>query len=908
MNKKFLSAILFGALMVTSTGTFVSCKDYDDDIKGLQEQIDKLATKDDLKAQIATLQAGLTTAAKDASDAVTKATAAETAAKAAGDAAAAAKAAADKAVAEAKAEAIKAVQAEIEALKEEVNASTEASLAEMRKEVAEATKKVEDIIGKIADMVTSVELLSSWTTQNSEAWKFYVDFMTTIEKENVFSTGVTNAITFTKDKQVQTGDKILVRVSPTNAVLTPEMISLTNSKGQNLNDFITVQKVEKYNGLLSRATTSNTGLWEITVALNNYDEKAFDAVATTKVGDAVERVLFAVHVNNTLSTAATREVTSAYDLGLFWNEYQSANDLNFFVNEKNVAKIRNRYSKSDNGTATTYKELAWKGDAAVKATDLNSDGTPKATSNAVLATTDRRDGQPLYPAVQGKALTIALSTATDKVTAPKNIRAIYVVLDKANAVESAPSEVNAWDSYQYTGLNTVVEGTSTEITINGNNIIDDVVGFRVYAVNYDGTLVDPDGKAFYVKLGKEATAWSDVNTVITPSVDASIAVDMTESAKQAVTLTKLTGAYEATWTTDKKNDNVDELAFKAYFVDANGKLLFSTTGEHMYEYNTNIATVDFSKVAKIYTRPTAAKWYLYDDNKAYDGVFTVKNQDGFVLATLNISMTKTLPTTLPAGFSIKDKQVINGIYNCYMIADNWAAEKATEGSMPIENLIKFGDGVAKQYVVTFAESVENDKKLEDVNVNGASAIVVKKSFIDNTKEHATTIVYDYGQVSSEKNEDGNYKNVTINAATFKTVYCCFYKKEIHTWAWATTANLGVTKLPYSTELTYGTTYDVPTAAHIWGANGIDGVFTKALSNAYGNSLKIESAKLVSDATQAEDYFKVDFSKETGIFTAIKTDLGSNPKENVPSTLTIKCKDSYSHDVVIELKMTVKPRK
>ena len=38
MNKKFLSAILFGALMVSSTGTFVSCKDYDDDIDNLQEQ------------------------------------------------------------------------------------------------------------------------------------------------------------------------------------------------------------------------------------------------------------------------------------------------------------------------------------------------------------------------------------------------------------------------------------------------------------------------------------------------------------------------------------------------------------------------------------------------------------------------------------------------------------------------------------------------------------------------------------------------------------------------------------------------------------------------------------------------------------------------------------------------------
>ena len=50
MNKKFLSAILFGALMVSSTGTFVSCKDYDDDI----DRIDKELTE--VKSQIAALQ------------------------------------------------------------------------------------------------------------------------------------------------------------------------------------------------------------------------------------------------------------------------------------------------------------------------------------------------------------------------------------------------------------------------------------------------------------------------------------------------------------------------------------------------------------------------------------------------------------------------------------------------------------------------------------------------------------------------------------------------------------------------------------------------------------------------------------------------------------------------------------
>ena len=39
MNKKYLSVILFGALMLGTTGTFTSCKDYDDDITNLQEQI-----------------------------------------------------------------------------------------------------------------------------------------------------------------------------------------------------------------------------------------------------------------------------------------------------------------------------------------------------------------------------------------------------------------------------------------------------------------------------------------------------------------------------------------------------------------------------------------------------------------------------------------------------------------------------------------------------------------------------------------------------------------------------------------------------------------------------------------------------------------------------------------------------
>ena len=53
MRKKYLSALLFGALLFASAGTFTSCKDYDDDINNLQEQINTIASSlEDIKAQI----------------------------------------------------------------------------------------------------------------------------------------------------------------------------------------------------------------------------------------------------------------------------------------------------------------------------------------------------------------------------------------------------------------------------------------------------------------------------------------------------------------------------------------------------------------------------------------------------------------------------------------------------------------------------------------------------------------------------------------------------------------------------------------------------------------------------------------------------------------------------------------
>ena len=68
MKRKIFSALMFGALAVAST-TFTSCKDYDDDIKDLQTQIDAISpalesTKTALQQEISNLKSELQ--AKDA--------------------------------------------------------------------------------------------------------------------------------------------------------------------------------------------------------------------------------------------------------------------------------------------------------------------------------------------------------------------------------------------------------------------------------------------------------------------------------------------------------------------------------------------------------------------------------------------------------------------------------------------------------------------------------------------------------------------------------------------------------------------------------------------------------------------------------------------------------------------------
>ena len=83
MKKKIFSKLLMGAVLVASISSFVSCKDYDDDISNLQSQIDKAALKQTVSDLDTRLTAAADAAKKAADDAATAAAKAQSTADAA---------------------------------------------------------------------------------------------------------------------------------------------------------------------------------------------------------------------------------------------------------------------------------------------------------------------------------------------------------------------------------------------------------------------------------------------------------------------------------------------------------------------------------------------------------------------------------------------------------------------------------------------------------------------------------------------------------------------------------------------------------------------------------------------------------------------------------------------------------
>ena len=176
MNKKFLSAILFGALMVTSTGTFVSCKDYDDDIENLQGQVD---TNKSAISALESQLSSLTNAGAEAKAKAESALAAAEAAKAAGDEAKALAKAAEAAAEKAKEEAIAKTKEEVEIVKAMVE-SQKLSIEELSVVLAALSGEIEGISTGLSNLE---ELVAANGNEIAEAMADIVAVKTDLETQ-----------------------------------------------------------------------------------------------------------------------------------------------------------------------------------------------------------------------------------------------------------------------------------------------------------------------------------------------------------------------------------------------------------------------------------------------------------------------------------------------------------------------------------------------------------------------------------------------------------------------------------------------------------------------------------------------------------------------------------------------------
>lgn len=772
MKKKIFSASLLFALTLAATSTFVSCKDYDDDINGLQEQIDKLATKDELTSKISDMQAAIdqaktdltgqisaiqkvADAAQTSADAANKAVeelkasgaskseveaaqkAAEAAQKSADDAAkaladykatndeavkaattAAANAASEAAkanetlatltgdegaiakakaaaeAAQATADEAKAAAAKAQAAADEAKTAIDAlngekyaegttlsglaadiatikvqlgmgdatgqaiDLPALAKKVDEIDKALQAIIGDYSTMVTSVSLFYDATQGSVQTGVQPLAFVKVTEKENVFGADTDKPFEFKEGDTKTYEASLIIRVNPTTADLRKNTakIHLINSQGKELDDLVTCSKVDPYTELLTTRAAgdeANNGLWKVTFKLKDgFNPDDFESAV--KAGD--KQVLFAVAIKNTTESMDERRVISTYAVTLDAKEGDVApND--FYVSNMegqliSITDIHNRYTACEDKTPTTsVSELSWLDDTK-PGTKAITEGSNKNAVNRPVPAKDNRQTKNLLSAQVNKVINIKVAWDNTNNKPAQEIRGFYVTLDKAYALESAPSEWNAWRGYDYENVGVdgkqkahMFDGNEGQIMVKSDVSISDIIGFRVYAVNLDGTLLDPDGRSFYVVLGDAAGEGVIPSADILATVGTSDKVDVAEGMIPEGTL------YQKASETAKPQPVADVNALKWVANDSNPK--YGNNGSANADQTSPVfkvnyldkdgkTTTDVTKIVNVtLTMDDVTK---YVDGATYSQTCNIYDKNGVLVKTLTATATKVMPT------------------------------------------------------------------------------------------------------------------------------------------------------------------------------------------------------------------------------------------------------------------------
>ena len=786
--------------------------------------------------------------------------------------------------------------------------------------VTNIEKQLKDIIGEYTTMVTEVSLVGSflnngklnsnivgkWDPTTGWSDAIALQFMSgevkkdyTFGKDEKDNTGakmnVADQQKFVKNTPFNDKKELLVRVNPTNALITKDMVKLVNSQGNDLDGVLEIEDVKQYTDLLTRAS-KNTGLWKITV-------KVKEGVPTSKIeqlSNKGKEILFAVAIKNTKTqeNADDRYVASTYDITV-----PKAKEFTPATNIDDV-QLWSVSTMTDKG--------------AIKL----SDAKPTTSYVAPVGTTAKK----VVRAKSNEDIMIDFSAYGGKV------QYFYVVRDDNNTdKKSDASELNAWNSYQYDGsaygkvvaVDPQHPGT-LKINIGGKSNADDEIGFRVFAINYDGTLATSptSGQSFVVYVGDQqntATVGGELHATKALGNDTGW-LPLTGTLKDQ---TSGADALPTTWTTKVGGTN---LTFSvAYAKDAKGG------NPSKYSDIKYIKFTLTSSLPQNAAAGTAASILYWKDNLKAEGKITTLNSKKLVENEINVSLTKVLPTVESTialmGYKWKAAQKDNGKYTAYVYptGEDWTSATATTG---FKNMTQAINGLKAGTEFTVEGIVWNNdtKKYSDAGTFTTTpwGVTVNKALIDGTTEHKTTIAYNYGKISSEKkNNAGAVVDFVVPVETVQTVFACPLDKTAQSYAWTKKAvkdaNGKVTGYEDVNYLTYGSTKtvgDVNVLEYIYGTNKFDGTqFGGQLSKLAGTKYANIEAKLISKESGNPDFFNVRIYtyRVNGIiykgFEFIPVVNASNPLKDVESELVIKLTDAFGHnDMVYSLPFIVKRAK
>lgn len=876
MKRKYFSALLMGALTIASVSTFTSCKDYDDDIDNLQSQIDKAGLQSDIDA----LKTQLQDAASTASAAKTTAESALAKANAA-----AVKADVEKAIQKVEVTANKAATDVATAISNAANAQTTADGAQ---KAADAAAKAAKDAQKQADQAVK-DAAAAATTANAAAKQ--ADFEKALERIGNLETSRVTADKL-DEKLTQLKEELLGADGDKETIgsLTVKVNAYKGAVEELYSAVTSVELVETYsgvNGFTSNWNTTN-GITPLTVemlhGLISDDSKFGDENGNEKA------ILYAVAINNTVDSkaeaAADRYVVSTYDVNPTYNKFVPSNDFTFKVGGKDVSEIHNRWTgyeivgENSNFSSDKNPELAWANDAAAEPV---LEGEKKNVENANYRShrSDVRYWNSLLQVEVGKPFSITDLKTSDNTAADY----YYVVLDKDNAIESGVSELNAWKNYEIDNLNKVVPASENlTLTIQTEAANHDIIGFRVYAVNKDGKLLDPDGKAFYVVVGENYTSGIVGN------------LDAVNKITEKKDFSPVDGVSYGPWEL-VADSNACPLSEKPVFAavyynkDGNETTNMSEVTKIAFKVNNPALIADGATVS---LKSTLRK---YTDNNFYE------------VGTVTATYTKVLPKAFPADITFRPAQETGkgtGYFIAYMTPENGytVTNKSVYGSVDLNNVFyNLDDNVS--FEIADAAKDANDK-LTSVRADKANNFVAKvaaKDFINSTTKHAVTAKYNYGEISLVKNnKTGQWEKKPCSVDYGKSLsvtFACWHSASSYSWKeqpalqWKATANVIKTDIKnIAVKNTYNNDF-------------FGGTFAQLLTNKY-LEVKAGSAHLTYEG-QVDPYFTVEVDATNGQFIFTQTGIQAENAPTVDHTenLEFVVVDAYGHEVPQSFKVTIK---